>query len=100
MRVPCPGLASRHFHPSKHAPAHDRSQALTLPSPTIRMPMYVCRVQMLLEAAGGSGSFYVLEQLDTNADGEITLAEFEEGLRVPLTGHTHVAKGTVIGQRV
>ena len=37
-------------------------------------------VQSLLEAAGGHGSFYVLEQLDADADGLITLAEFIAGL--------------------
>ena len=34
-------------------------------------------LQTLLEAAGGSGEWYVLEQLDVDRDGEITWMEFE-----------------------
>lgn len=34
-------------------------------------------LQTLLEAAGGDGSWYVLEQLDQDGDGEVTWTEFE-----------------------
>ena len=34
-------------------------------------------LQQLLEAAGGDGSQFVLEQLDLDGDGEITWMEFE-----------------------
>jgi len=37
-------------------------------------------LQKLLEAAGGSGDWYVLEQLDADGDGEITWMEFESML--------------------
>ena len=34
-------------------------------------------LQTLLEASGGDGNFYVLEQLDMDGDGEVTWMEFE-----------------------
>ena len=34
-------------------------------------------LQTLLQAAGGDGSTFVLEQLDIDGDGEITWMEFE-----------------------
>ena len=34
-------------------------------------------LQTLLEAAGGDGSMFVLEQLDLDGDGEVTWMEFE-----------------------
>lgn len=37
-------------------------------------------LQTLLQAAGGDGSTFVLEQLDIDGDGEITWMEFEEML--------------------
>jgi len=37
-------------------------------------------LKQLLEAAGGSGDWYVLEQLDTDGDGEVTWQEFESML--------------------
>ena len=37
-------------------------------------------LQTLLEAAGGDGSMFVLEQLDLDGDGEITWMEFEQML--------------------
>lgn len=35
------------------------------------------QLQTLLEAAGGDGSMFVLEQLDLDGDGEVTWMEFE-----------------------
>ena len=37
-------------------------------------------LQGLLEAAGGSGDWYVLEQLDMDGDGVVTWTEFESML--------------------
>jgi len=37
-------------------------------------------LQVILEAAGGDGSFHVMEQLDENGDGKITWMEFEQML--------------------